>query len=741
MAEPVTEAKPKSFLQEHGTSLLCVAAVVALIKYYDLYFGDILIAALGLTFIIFIHELGHFLAAKACDVHVKTFSIGFGPALPFCSHKLGETTYKLALIPLGGFVSMVGQEDGVVDDSADPDPRSYKNKSVPQRMLIISAGVIMNVLLAGACFLGAYLHGVDENPAVVAFLEPGGAAWRAGIHSGSRITQVGSIPNPTFPDLKPVVMSTQKGEKLPVSVTHIGAARDFQIEPVREEGTPFPVLGVAFPSKMQTQFMKRHALPATGEFTTAAAATGSDGTGFRSGDTIVAMSDPADSKRGQTPFSTANLPYFDYRERLVKLAGEPVTFTVKRAGQSGPDADGPEATITVAPQYRRDLGLRMRMGPITAVRTGSSAEAAGVTPKAGALPGDRIVAVELTGADGTTITYTNDETVKPSGQRRPLDPLSLPHELNRWADAKPSVATVKLTVRREVDHKEQSVTLPPIAWDASHRFDEAQPTQPFSPLPLNGLGIAYRVLAIVDAVRPGGPADRVGVKPNDEIKAIRLAGWNAKDKAATFGEWQEIKPEFWANADHVFQNLSPAADDLLLRSIVLRVQRGEAVSEMQIAGVDDPTKPLDDRGLILAPAMEFAKASSVGEALGMGWKRTMRTIRGTYLSLYGLVSGRTSVTQINGPITLARVSYLFAGQDVWQMLVLMGVISVNLAVVNFLPVPVLDGGHMVFLAYEGIRGKPASERVQEILVYVGLACVGSLMLLSISMDLYRIFAG
>ena len=67
---------------------------------------------IGLGFVIFIHELGHFLAAKWCDVHVKTFSIGFGPAVPVCSYKWGETTYMLGIIPLGGYVAMVGEGDG-----------------------------------------------------------------------------------------------------------------------------------------------------------------------------------------------------------------------------------------------------------------------------------------------------------------------------------------------------------------------------------------------------------------------------------------------------------------------------------------------------------------------------------------------------------------------------------------------------------------------------------------------------
>src|SRR5205807_4025337 len=105
---------------------------------------------LGLGFVIFVHELGHFLLAKWCDVHVETFSIGFGPALPGGSFRRGETTYMIALFPLGGYVKMVGE--GPDTDDNEDDPRSFKNKPVWQRMAIISAGVTMNLLLGCACF-------------------------------------------------------------------------------------------------------------------------------------------------------------------------------------------------------------------------------------------------------------------------------------------------------------------------------------------------------------------------------------------------------------------------------------------------------------------------------------------------------------------------------------------------------------------------------------------------------------
>src|SRR5438045_1400968 len=91
--------------------------------------------ALGLGLVIFIHELGHFLAAKLCDVHVETFSIGFGPPiLGICAFRRGETYYKIAWFPLGGYVKMLGE--GSDDEGAEEDPRSFMNKSVGQRMVI-----------------------------------------------------------------------------------------------------------------------------------------------------------------------------------------------------------------------------------------------------------------------------------------------------------------------------------------------------------------------------------------------------------------------------------------------------------------------------------------------------------------------------------------------------------------------------------------------------------------------------
>ena len=134
----------RAWLRENAVSLVVSAVAIGLVAYFDPNPLDTLMVVIGLGLVVFIHELGHFAAAKWCDVHVKTFSIGFGPAVPFCSYKWGETTYMLGIIPLGGYVSMVGEGE-TADDDGEDDPRSFKHKSVGKRMLIISSGVAMNI--------------------------------------------------------------------------------------------------------------------------------------------------------------------------------------------------------------------------------------------------------------------------------------------------------------------------------------------------------------------------------------------------------------------------------------------------------------------------------------------------------------------------------------------------------------------------------------------------------------------
>ena len=728
-----------SWLRQNGVQLLLIAAVAALICRY-FHPLDVLLAGFGLSFIIFLHELGHFAAAKLCGVHVKTFSIGFGPALPFCSFTYGETTYKVSVVPLGGFVSMVGEGDDsndvAVDDPSsdeahpagkpDSDPRSLKNKPVWQRMIIISAGVIMNLLLAAALFVATYLHGVEEKPGVIARVEPGSAAWVAGVHPGAVIRRINDRANPWFDDIRPIVSSSGPGKPVSLALEYKGDVRDYEIEPVRREGGLFPTLGVLPPEGLTLRDLRRDPLPPVEPGSAAANAVGSDGKGFLPGDRVVAMTDPVSGELTPIRPDFDGLPgeFFDYDARLRRLVDKPVEFRVVRKGGSEP------VTIPVGVEPTYDLGLAVRVGPVSAVRVGSPAERAGVRAAAPGQIGDQIVSVSLPQSSGNPKLISADPDDLKAGATF-LDPLELPGELARWAASRPDTAkSLKITVLRNSDHTREPVVLE-LDWDASYGNTPDLEGMADTPLTLDGLGIAYPALGVVSRVKPGSPAQAAGLQDDDKVTEVRFHSLDADGKPLVT-KWQPVKPEHWAFVAQSVQLRAPHALDL-------KVERDGQPVEVSLTAAADPSRGKVDRGLQLAPATRLQRAAGVGEALEMGLYRTSRKITETYQSLYAIVSGRISPLALQGPITMARGAYLIAGQDVWHLLIYLALVSVNLAVVNFLPIPVLDGGHMMFLGYEGVTGRPAPLSVQAVLTYLGLAMVLCLMLFTVGLDFWRLW--
>ena len=339
-------------------------------------------AAMGLSLVVFLHELGHFMAAKWCDVNVNTFSIGFGPTIPGCSFKWGETTYKLALFPLGGYVQMVGQVDGdEASDGSEDDPRSYRNKSVGQRMLIISAGVIMNVILAIVCFVVVFRGpGKDRMAGVIDAMDTGAPAFKYGLRTGAEILQIGDIKDPYFDNLMVRVMAVLPGEKLKFVFKRPGdsQARDVEIEPRNnsEMGDKKYVIGLAPPES--TELLRKRF--AAGELTAPvrpkSAAARATPTPFAFGDKIVATTDPDQGASAEyDPAKIKELPddprfpnhgrrdFFELSKRFQLLAGKELVVVVER----GDDKNVTREKITVPPTFYQTLGVRMQMGHITGI--------------------------------------------------------------------------------------------------------------------------------------------------------------------------------------------------------------------------------------------------------------------------------------------------------------------------------------------------------------------------------------
>ncbi|ADU66493.1 RIP metalloprotease RseP [Desulfurispirillum indicum] len=150
------------------------------------------VAILLLGLLIFFHELGHFLVAKACKVGVEVFSIGFGRKL--LSFRHGETEYRLSMIPLGGYVKMMGESlEGADEQAAVPHEKSFAHKSVWQRMAIVAAGPLFNFLLAIVLLSLVHINGVPRLEPIIGTVQPDSAAYAAGLQPGDRIITINDM--------------------------------------------------------------------------------------------------------------------------------------------------------------------------------------------------------------------------------------------------------------------------------------------------------------------------------------------------------------------------------------------------------------------------------------------------------------------------------------------------------------------------------------------------------------------
>ena len=134
----------------------------------------------------------------------------------------------------------------------------------------------------------------------------------------------------------------------------------------------------------------------------------------------------------------------------------------------------------------------------------------------------------------------------------------------------------------------------------------------------------------------------------------------------------------------------------------------------------------------------IARPLSLGQALVAGGRATARASTQIVRTVQGLVSARISTREIGGPILIAQVAAESARIGIDEFLAILALISVNLAVLNLLPIPVLDGGQFLFLLAEGLRGSPLSRALRERLTVVGLILIGLLMILAFSNDFRRL---
>lgn len=615
--------------------------------------GSGVLAAVGFGLLVFVHEMGHFLAAKFQGMRVEAFSLGFGPCLKY---KWGDTEYRLSLIPLGGYVKLAGEEP---DSKRELQPGDFHTKTVGQRAIVFVAGVFMNIVFGFVFFMVAYRVGVPVIPSVVHDVVRGSAAWKLNLQPGDVITRVGNnAENVDFEDLKTAVILADEGETISLGIERAGRQLNVDIMPEYNEFQGMMAIGIVPPTKLDI-----------GEFNLSA---GDDDVeakrfriaydaGMRTGDkvTAVQVGDAAPA-----PISTLD-DYFSAIEYADSR--KPVKFFIERDGEG-------QKEITVKP-----------------VPAGKDAWVFGVNFGA-----TRIVSAVRNETWAAAVGFkTGDEVFTVDGKA-----VRSPHEIEQALDAAMDRA-VAVKVRRGNAEKVLNVPV---------RKGVGAPGRIKT---WDVLVFEYDDNLVVDRCMPGLPAAEAGVMPGDRVTAID-------------GEAVETRDEF------------------------IKLFQLSGGREMRIAWVRDgqtmtATAAPVKRHVIAIPwrheSVTVTVKAGIGRAAVLGTRKSFQWIVRIYSTLRSLIRGTISPKNLNGPVAIFYVTYKAATRGLGYLLYLLGLISVNLGVLNLLPIPILDGGQLVFAAAEKVMGKPVNERLRGVLSYMGLVAMLGMLAVAMWNDIRMLFFG
>jgi len=598
----------------------------------------ILMTVIGLGGLIFIHELGHFLACIVTGTRVETFSIGFGPKV--FGWKRGRTLYKVGAIPLGGYVKMAAENPG---ESRTGAPDELPQKSFSQRLLIFTAGVIFNTVLGFLLFVCAFAIGIPFESPVVGAVVHGEAGWEAGLRRGDRILAIDGRKIFGFDDVKLEVAYSPPDRPLRFTIERDGRPMDLPILPRYNEEVGIPWIAV------------EPALEA------AAAGVTDDSPAAKAG-----------ARKGDRILSVQGVAVADAKEALSRIASAA--------------AEAPEGAASVP------LKLRVRR---------STGEEADLSIDAPAATAHRL---GLAPAESTTLRAV--------GAGSPFAGLLRPGDILDSVNGEPlrDLGDLRETARRAL----------PLERIGIRRDGAPSELRPRAPATIGDLADAVAGTVDLSSMRvaptSGMPAGAAGILAGDRVRKV-----GGKEVA----RWEEMLEAIRERGGE---------------PVALTIEREGRTFPVEVK----PKRIPDPQSLLASLGYEFAlettthRETNVFRALAGGWRLTKLTIESVLLTLKGLVTQRISTKLIGGPIALAQAAYTTWERGLAHYLKILALISLNLAILNILPIPVLDGGQVVFLIAEKIRGKPLSERVIGIFQFVGLAMILALVFIAFKNDISRL---
>ncbi len=272
--------------------------------------------------LVFVHELGHFMAARRIGVRVLTFSFGFGPKL--LTTRRGDTEYAISAIPLGGYVKMAGES---MEDPRNGAPDEFLSKTKWQRFQVLIMGPVMNLLLAVIVMAvvlaqGAEVPAYHDQPPVIGAVKPGSPADKADLQRGDRILTVAGNEVPTW-DRLDIEIGTRPSRDVSLTFLRDGRTQSVTLRP--DSQTKFEVGDIG---------VLPNSTPIVASLVTGDVA---EKAGLKAGDVVVAVNGEGMAQRAQLI------------DAISRNADRPTDLTIRRNGQ--------EMHIQVTPQKRGDRGM------------------------------------------------------------------------------------------------------------------------------------------------------------------------------------------------------------------------------------------------------------------------------------------------------------------------------------------------------------------------------------------------
>ena len=712
-------------------------------------FANFLVIALGFGLIVFIHELGHFLAAKWAGIRVLAFSIGFGQVA--CSYRKGmgfrlgssepeylkrayglsveetqalhkevsPTEYRLSWLPLGGYVKMLGQED-LNPDAVSDEPDSYQNCSVFKRMVVISAGVIMNVISAAILFVIVFNAGLKVFPAQLGEIAPDGPAAIAtpvnrddvgvGLQRGDRVTEINGKKMYSFEHILPEIAMARKGKPVSIIVERAGVDGpiEFETTPVKDPMTG--LLGIQVNAPLSTQ--ARPAVSQDDERQVQMFAQSAGIMGLRAGDTITRVGDqPAISP-------------LDLIDAAEASAGFAFTITLTREDGATQESEIQPVHAIQTGAIAVDDGLGgiehvLGLHGVMMVNPYASPE----DTKQGLMPGDifaRVGDVEYPNIDeGITVV-----------QRNAGKPLTL--EVLR-GDPQSGYERVSLDV--EVSREGRIGFFPAMSTGHAPIVHKPIKIAEFDP-------VRYATDKDYDPVPVTTPAHEIIDYSGSRI--LQIAGTDVADLRDVVGILVERTNDAFEAGEQTFS--VPVVIELPLPmqpdGSIPTASKSWELSRADIEDLRELGWALPSNSAmaqLFQPYQVLDRSPSPIAAIQRGVAESRRVMMQTYLTFLRLFEGSVEVRHLKGPVGIAHLGTQIASQGFIWVLFFMALISINLAVINFLPIPIVDGGQFLMLCYEWIRGRPVPIVVQNVATLAGLVFIGVMFLYVTFNDIKNIF--